>query len=331
MLAKLKLDGFLVSLLAVVALAAVWPAPGATGSALHVEWIASYGISIVFFLYGLTLAPEKMRAGLAKWRVHIAVQLGTFALFPLVVLGFLFLLSAYVPPEVSLGFFYLAALPGTVSSAVAMTSLARGNVPVSIFNATLSSFLGVFVTPLLMAWYMKTTGHSLPLGSVILKIVLLVLVPIALGQIAHRWLSGWAGRNGAWLKLIDRAVILAIVYNSFCDSILAGIWSDHDIMLVVEMIGGSIALFFVIYALMNAVCRLMGFNREDSIACLFCASKKSLATGVPLSKVMFGATPALGLIIAPLMLFHFFQLVIVSVIANRYANDGKAAAVEART
>ncbi|RAV74951.1 bile acid:sodium symporter family protein, partial [Aerococcus loyolae] len=291
-----------------------------------VEWVANYGICVVFFLYGLTLAPEKMRAGLAKWRVHIAVQLATFALFPVVVLAALFLTRAWVPEEVQPGFFYLAALPSTVSSSVAMTSLARGNVPVAIFNATLSAFLGVFLTPVLMAWYMKSTGQSLPLSSVIVKIVLLVLLPTALGQIAHRWLAAWAARNGPWLKLCDRAVILAIVYTSFCASIREGIWSDHDISLVFMMVVASIALFFAIYELMKIPCRLMGLDREDTIACLFCASKKSLATGVPLSKVMFGATPMLGLIIAPLMIFHFFQLVIVSVIANRFARDDATAA-----
>jgi sodium/bile acid cotransporter 7 len=331
MLRKFNIDGFLLAIVAIVAAAIIWPFPGATGGPLHVEWVASYGISIVFFLYGLTLAPEKMRAGLVKWRVHIVVQLATFALFPIVVLALGFFFSSHLPQEVSLGFFYLAALPSTVSSSVAMTSLARGNVPVAIFNATLSAFLGVFLTPILMAWYMKTTGHSLPLETVILKIVLLVLLPTALGQVAHRWLAAWAARNGSWLKMCDRAVILAIVYNSFCDSIKEGVWSAHDASLLVVMIAGVIGLFFIIYFLMKIPCKLLGFDREDTIACLFCSSKKSLATGVPLSKVMFGATPALGLIIAPLMLFHFFQLVIVSVIANRYANDGKAAAVEART
>lgn len=326
MLRKFNIDGFLLSLMGVVLLAIVWSAPGVTGGPLHVEWVANYGICVVFFLYGLTLAPEKMRAGLAKWRVHIAVQLATFALFPIVVLVALFLTRAWVPEEVQLGFFYLAALPSTVSSSVAMTSLARGNVPVAIFNATLSAFLGVFLTPILMAWYMKSTGQSLPLSSVIVKIVLLVLLPTALGQIAHRWLAAWAARNGSWLKLCDRAVILAIVYNSFCDSIKEGIWSDHDISLVFLMVAASIVLFFAIYELMKIPCRLMGLDREDTIACLFCASKKSLATGVPLSKVMFGATPMLGLIIAPLMIFHFFQLVIVSVIANRFARDEATAA-----
>src|SRR5205085_11644670 len=128
--------------------------------------------------YGLTLAPEKLRQGMGHWRLHVTVQLGTFVLFPAVVLILGVPLRSFVPAEVWTGFFFLAAVPSTVSSSVAMTSLAKGNVPVAIFNATLSSFIGVFLTPLLMAWFVATTGESLPLGQVILKVILLVLVPV---------------------------------------------------------------------------------------------------------------------------------------------------------
>lgn len=321
MLAKLNIDTFLLLIIAVVVVAIIYPPLGASGSGLHIEWVASYGISIVFFLYGLTLAPEKMKAGLVKWRVHLVVQAATFGLFPALVLALIFFAQGHVENDVLLGFFYLAALPGTVSSSVAMTSLARGNVPVAIFNATLSAFLGVFLTPLLMAWYMNSTGVSLPLQDVIIKIVALVLVPTALGQIAHHWLKDWAARNNHWLKWCDKSVILAIVYNSFCDSIVEGVWQSDDVLLLGEMIVAAIALFFIVYGLMTVICKLCGFNREDAIACIFCSSKKSLATGVPLAKVMFGATPTLGLILAPLMLFHFFQLVIVSIIANGKARE----------
>lgn len=318
-----SIDGFLAALIAVVLLAIIWPQGGATGGPLHLEWVSTYGIAVVFFLYGLTLASEKMRQGFAKWRVHITVQLGTFVLFPLVVLAAGLFVKDWLTPEVRLGFFYVAALPSTVSSSVAMTSLARGNVPVAIFNASLSSLLGVFLTPLLMAWFVSATGGSMPLGPTILKVVLLVLVPIGLGQIAHHWLAEWALRNNSWIKLIDRGVILAIVYGSFADSIIAGVWSANDVSLIAMMTAGSIVLFFAVYELMKIPCRVLGFDREDTIACLFCASKKSLATGVPLSHVMFGATPALGLILAPLMIFHFLQLVIVSVIANRHAQESR--------
>ncbi len=319
MLRGFKIDGFLIALVIVVAAAMLWPEPGARGGFLHIDWISTYGVAVVFFLYGLTLAPEKMRKGFSHWRLHLTVQLGTFVLFPIVVLALEIPLRNLFPAEVWTGFFFIAALPSTVSSSVAMTSLARGNVPVAIFNATLSSLIGVFVTPLMMAWFAAKTGYGFPLGEVILKVVLLVLLPVVVGQVARHWLAAWATRNGRWLKYADRAIILAIVYGSFSDSMVAGIWSANDLLLVVEMVIGVILLFFIIYGLMKIPCRLLDFDREDTIACLFCASKKSLATGVPVAKLMFGASPMLGLIIAPLMLYHFCQLVIVSVIANRYA------------
>lgn len=325
MFSKIKIDGFVISLVAVVVLAAIWPEPGATGGFLHIEYITSYGLAVVFFLYGLTLAPEKMKAGLMRWPVHVSVQFGTFILFPLIVLGAGFFFRNRVPTEVWLGFLYIAALPSTVSSSVAMTSLARGNVPVAIFNASLSSLLGVFITPLLMAWFVSTAGGSMPVGPVILKVMMLVLVPIAIGQVARHWLHEWAARHNGMIKLVDRGVILAIVYNSFANSMIEQLWSKHDPLVIVEMFVGSIALFYIVYGVMKAICAWIGLDREDTIACVFCASKKSLATGVPLAAVIFGQVPGLGLIIAPIMIFHFSQLVIVSVIAGRYAEEDERA------
>ena len=320
-LKSLPLDGFLVSLIAAVALAAIWPTPGISGGVLHVDWVSSYGIAVVFLLYGLTLSPEKMWAGMVHWRLHMAVQLGTFVLFPAVILAIGPLVAPHLPAPTWTGFFYLAVLPSTVSSSVAMTSLARGNIPAAIFNASLSSIIGVFITPLMMAWYIHSSGGTMPLGHVLQKVMLLVLLPIIIGQAFHRPLLSWTARHLKRIKLADRAVIIVIVYNSFCDSITGGVWSTRDIGLLAGIAIGVIALFFLVYGLMHIPCAVLGFDREDRIACLFCASKKSLATGVPLARIIFGATPALGQIIVPLILFHFFQLVIVSVIAARFARD----------
>lgn len=319
------IDGFLLALVAVVALAIIFPGPGATGGVLHMNDVATYGVGVIFFLYGLTLAPEKMKLGVRHWRLHLCVQLSTFVLFPVVVLTLGTPLKSFVPEPVWIGFFYIAALPSTVSSSVAMTSLAHGNVPAAIFNATLSSLIGVFATPLLMAWFLSTSGVSMPLLPVLGKIVLLVLLPIIVGQLARLRLGGWATRHNKRIKLADRAIILAIVYNSFSDSMVEGVWQHHDTALIVGIVVGVILLFFIIYGLMMIPCRLLGFDLPDRIACLFCGSKKSLATGVPLAPIIFGAHPALGLIIAPIMLYHFCQLVIVSVIANRYARVATAA------
>ncbi len=318
-----SIDGFLIGLAVVVGAAILFPAPGASHGILHMDLIATYGIAVVFFLYGLTLAPEKLHEGAVNWRVHLIVQLSTFVLFPLIVLALLSVFGWTLPPPTSTGFFYIAALPSTVSSSVAMTSLARGNVPAAIFNATLSSLIGVFATPVLMAWFAATTGETVPLLPVIAKVVGLVLMPIVVGQVARHWLHGWASRHIKTIRLADRAIILAIVYNSFSNSMVEGIWGGHDLTFLLVMIAGVVLLFAVIYSIISIPCRVFSFNRADTIASLFCGSKKSLATGVPMARLIFGQSPALGLIIAPIMLYHFFQLIIVGVIANRYA---KAAA-----
>ena len=316
---RFSFDGFLLALVAVVVAAVLVPQLGMTGGPLHFDLVATYGIAVVFFLYGLTLAPDKLRKGAAHWRLHLTIQLATFALFPAVVFLLLLPVGSMLPAALVTGFLYLAALPSTVSSSVALTSLARGNVPIAIFNATLSSIIGVFATPALMAWFASTTGEPLPLVPVITKIVLLVLVPMGLGQIARIWLRDWAARNLKTIRLADRVIILAIVFNAFSDSIIGGVWAGPDFFMLMSMAVGVVVIFGVVWFVLKLACRLLAFDVPDTIACLFCGSVKSLATGVPLARLMFGSDPALGLIIAPIMLYHVFQLVVLGLAANRYA------------
>ena len=316
---RLKLDPFIPALMAIVGLAVVWPDPGVSGGPLHADVLATYGIAVIFFLYGLTLAPEHLLQSAGHWRVHLVVQLATFVLFPALVLLSLPLLEGVFPREVLLGLFFLAALPSTVSSSVAMTSLARGNVPVAIFNASISSLLGVFITPLLMAWYLHATGSSLPLEDVILKLLVMVVLPLVVGQAARPLVRDLVARHKRVVRFADRAVILIIVYNSFCDSVAEGVWRGQDVSVLAEMAAYVIALFFAVYGLVGGVCRLMGLSVADRIATQFCASKKSLATGLPMAGVIFGATAQLSFVIAPLMMFHFLQLVIVSFLAAGFA------------
>lgn len=320
-----RLDWFILSLLAAVVAAAIWPEPGRTGGILQWQWVTTYGVSVVFFLYGLTLAPERMKEGLGRWQAHIAVVFSTFGLFPLVVLIMETLLPNLLPKPAMVGFFYVAALPSTVSSSVAMTSLARGNVPIAIFNATISSLVGVIMTPLLMAWYMQSSGAPVPLLPTIGKVVLLVLLPIAVGQIARIRLGDWAKRQNHWIKLADRMVIVAIVYGAFCNSVANGVWSRNNPSVVVEILAGVVSLFFIVYTLTKLLALFLGLNREDSIAVQFCGSKKSLAAGVPLASVIFAGNPNVGLIIVPIMLYHFSQLLIVSFIASRHAQHSDSA------
>lgn len=321
LLARIGIDGFLLGLVSMVALAWVLPDFGKSGGHLRMDAITVYGVALVFLLYGLTLPPERMKAGLVNWRLHLLVQTSTFLLFPALAWGAALALGGRIAPDLMLGFFFLAALPSTISSSVAMTSIARGNVAGAIFNATLSSLLGVVLTPLWVNWYLSTSGASLDLGKVLLKIVLLVLLPIVLGQVLRPWLRGWIERNMKWLKSLDRLIILLIVFNSFSDSVAEGVWEGQGSGFVAQALGGALVLFAFVFLLLRLVCRALGFNREDAIAGVFCGTKKSLATGVPMAKIMFGASPVLGLIIAPTILYHLIQLIAAGIIARRWQDE----------
>jgi sodium/bile acid cotransporter 7 len=218
-----------------------------------------------------------------------------------------------------LGLFFLCALPSTVSSSVTLTAAARGSVPVAVFNATLSSLLGVVLTPFWIGLKLKSSGQSLPLGPVILDLLLWLVLPFVVGQCARPLVGAFVARHRRRLGLLDRATILLLVYTSFCDSVSGGVWTAQS----PAALALTLALCCVLLAAMllgsSALGRALGLAVEDRIALVFCGSKKTLASGVPMARVMFGATPSLGVILLPILIYHPLQLVVCGWLASRYA------------
>jgi sodium/bile acid cotransporter 7 len=247
----------------------------------------------------------------------LVVQSCTFLLFPL--LGLILVAPLRLPPGLEMGFFYLCALPSTVSSSVAMTAAARGNVAAALFNATLSSLLGVFLTPLWVGLKLKTTGQTLPLGDVLIDLAIWLVLPLVVGQVFRRWLAVWAARHKKLINIADRLTILMLVYTSFCDSMLWGVWSGKRINSVVCSLIGSLILFWVVLGIVGFVCDWLGFSWPDRIAAVFCGSKKTLASGVPMAQLMFGGNPQLSLILLPIIVYHPMQLIICGALASRWS------------
>lgn len=315
---KWKPDWFMAGMIAAVGLAWVFPGPGATGGWLKPELLNKLGVATIFFLNGVSLSFAAMRAGAMRWPVHITVQSATYVLFPLAGIAMVAAGGGLIAPELATGFFFLCAAPSTVSSSVAMTSAARGNVPVAIFNATLSSVLGIVVTPLLVGWQLRTAGKGAPLGEVILDLVLWLLLPLVLGQASRRWLAEWAAGNKKLIHRVDRGTILFIIYTSFCDSIVRGIWSGR-MEIIIAAAAGGLVLFYVVFYAVGGIARVAKFEDGDRIAAIFCGSKKSIAAGVPMAQLIFAGDPRLGVILLPLMIYHPLQLVICGVLAGRWA------------
>lgn len=320
---KLKIDWFLIGMATATFLAWLFPAPGAAGGWLHPELLTKGGIALIFFLHGVALSFAALKGGILRWPLHLVVQTSTFLVFPILGFGLNALLGQHVSPELKLGFFYLCALPSTVSSSVAMTAAARGNVPGALFNATLSSLIGVFLTPLWIALVLKSSGQSQSLGPVIIDLVEWLVLPLVIGQLSRPLLAHWASRNKAVINKADRGTILILVYTSFCDSFKQGIWSGHGWTMLVVVLGGALALFTLAMLIMKLMSGALKFSREDQIAAMFCGSKKTLASGVPMARLIFGAHAGVGMILLPIMIYHPLQLVICGVLAQRWSHEDR--------
>lgn len=317
-----RIDPFLIALVVAAALAFVLPAPGSAGQI--VDALTKAAIALLFFLQGVRLQRAAVIAGMTHWRLQLLTLACTFVLFP--VLGFALRWAApgLLSDTLWLGILYLCTLPSTVQSSIAFTSVAKGNVGAAICAATASNLLGIFITPLLVAALLNLHGTATgaPVEQ-IRSIVLQLLVPFVAGQIASRWLRPWALRHATLLSFTDRGSIILVVYSAFSAAVLAGAWSGLKAIELAKILGLSALLLAVVLMSSRALSRAFGFAREDEITVVFCGSKKSLATGVPMANILFPAA-TVGLVILPVMVFHQLQLMVCAVIANRYAANAPA-------
>ena len=224
LLARAGLDWFLLGLVGVVGLAYFFPHVGSKASPLPWAGLIQLGISAIFFFYGLRLSPDKLRAGMRNWRLHVLVQLTTFGLFPLLALAVRPAFAAGNGPLLWRSIFFLCALPSTVSTSVVMVSIARGNLPAAIFNASLSGLLGIGLTPLWTGLVLHTGAAGVPLGRLVLNLGVQVVLPVAAGVLLNGRLGTWAEAHRAQLRTSDQVIILLIVFTAFCESFATGVF-----------------------------------------------------------------------------------------------------------
>ncbi|ETF00363.1 membrane protein [Advenella kashmirensis W13003] len=317
LLRLLKIDRFTLLLIIAVIIASVLPAHG-RGMPVA-ELVTNLAIALLFFLHGSRLSRQAIIAGATHWRLHLVIFSCTFILFPL--LGELLrpVLEPMLTPDLYKGVLYLCVLPATVQSAIAFTSIARGNIPAAVCSASSSSILGIFITPMLVNLLIADTNASTDPHQAlhaIWLITLQLLVPFALGHFSRPWTSAFIGRHGSLMKFVDQGSILLVVYVAFSEAVNEGLWHKTPVQALVALVIVSIVLLALVLVLTALIGRLFGFSLEDRITLVFCGSKKSLASGLPMAQVLF-AGQAVGAIVLPLMIFHQIQLMVCAVIAAK--------------
>ena len=310
---RLRLDPFILALVTTLVAASLLPVRGQAAEALSLA--ARIVIAVLFFLHGAKLSREAMLAGIAHWRMHLTVLAVSFLLFPLLGIGADAL--PFLSEPMALGVLFLCCLPSTVQSSIAFTSIARGNIAAAVCSASASNLLGMVLTPLLVGVLMHTQGAGLSwsVGGAVLSQLLL---PFVAGQVARPWVQGWIEPHARAVNIIDRGSILLVVYSAFSQAVTDGAWTRVSAGELAVMALVCAALLAIVLATTVFGARALNFAKEDEIAIVFCGSKKSLVTGAPMAAILFAPAVA-GLMILPLMLYHQMQLIVCSVIAQRYA------------
>jgi len=315
LLRRLRIDTYILAILGMVAVAAILPARGVGQDILDI--VVHAAIALLFFLYGARISRQAIWAGILHWRLQALVFATTFVLFPLIGLAITALVAGHLDDGLVTGLMFVCLLPSTVQSSIAFTSIARGNVPAALCCASLSNLAGVVVTPLLATMFLRAgAAGNLSLDS-IGDIALQILLPFLIGQAARPWLGRWLERHRTLTMLVDRGSILLVVYSAFSAGVVAGIWSRVTPQSLALVLLLDVAMLAIVLAITTTASRLLRFSSEDEIAIVFCGSKKSMASGLPMANILFPAS-AVGLIVLPLMLFHQLQLMVCAALARRY-------------
>jgi len=201
-----------------------------------------------------------------------------------------------------------------------MVSIAKGNIPAAIFNASISGIIGIVITPLWMGLFIDDMQTDFDFTEIYMKLVLQILAPVILGLLLQRFWGGFIQKHTKKLTLFDKSIILLIIYKSFATSFTDGVFSGVSLFDLAILVVGVLFLFVLVYMLTGRIATALGFSIEDRITAQFCGTKKSLVHGTVFSKIIFGGMPGLGLVLLPLMLFHASQIMIISAIASRFAN-----------
>ncbi len=309
-------DDFTLMLVATVVIATLLPAQGVV--ARFFDGFTTFAIGLLFFLHGAKLSRDAIRAGITHWRLHLLVFACTFVLFPVLGVALKPLLQPLVTPALYTGILFLCVLPATVQSAIAFTSMARGNIPAAVCSASASTMLGVFVTPVLVGLVVLPNAAAASSFDSIVRIVLQLMLPFVAGHLLRPWISGWLHRRKQILGLVDRGSILLVVYTAFSAAVIEGLWKQVPMLALAGLLVACAVLLGIALFLTGWFARRLGFDKADEITIVFCGSKKSLASGIPMAKVLFPAH-LVGATVLPLMLFHQMQLMVCAVLAQRYA------------
>ena len=266
-------------------------------------WINPALVGIMMGLSGFTLNTSKLQSQAANLGAIGLVLISIFVIAPLAAYYLAILFQPEGNPHFLTAVMILAAQASSLASALALTVLSRGNQEIALIFTLLSSSFTVIMTPLILKLSLGA-NVEFPVANMILKMLQVVILPVALGQIIRRyiWEKSQPYING--IRIAPQIIILIFVYSGF--SVATGqIKGDTEIAIRIVLISALLHIFLLAWNFFMSL--LLRFDSATSTAVVFSGSQKTLPNGIYLWEKFFGDNPIGAL---PLVIYHLIQLVV---------------------
>ena len=321
-LSFLKRQMLPVGLLCAAAVGLAWPDPGRYMGTLPTQYVA---VSIIFFCSGLLLRTDEIQAAFSAWR---ASGWGIVSiLFATPVIGVVIAFQVPVQSDFQLGLALFCCMPTTLSSGIALTQQARGNVALALLLTVSTNLLGIFTVPFVLAHLLGALGKvELSALDLLVKLCLTILLPLSAGRCARRYVATWAGRNRTRITSISNLALISVPWMKFSESSAA--LAEVALGSLVVLIAAGLAIHMLYLGMNAAVCGSLGVEVAARKAVVLLASQKTLPVAMTVLALIpeeVLASDIKGLVAIPCITFHLGQIFLDAVVATRWAAvDGTA-------
>ncbi len=278
---RLKDNVFYIVLIATLLLAAI--TPGVAAKLQDVGYLSTICIMLMYFSMGLNTDTGALLHGLSNWRLIVFVQAILFCLAPL----YAFLLYSISVPfsgkDAAIGLLFIGCIPTTITSCIMLTEKFGGDSVGALYNSVTSQILGVFITPLLLSFFLSTQYSVItPFSSVLKSLTIKMFIPFCAGQLARPVRSVF----GQVPKMISFYGIFFILYMNLGHAIHQGNFIDQLSAMVYPLLG-SVVLCFLLLVSIVVISGWLKFSFPERICGIFTGAHKTLGMGIPLATIYF--------------------------------------------
>ena len=216
-------------------------------------------------------------------------------------------------------------MPTTLSSGIALTQQARGNVALALLLTVSTNLLGIFTVPFVLAHLLGAVGQvELSAVELLVKLCLTILLPLSAGRYVRRFVASWVGHHRSRITSISNLALISVPWMKFSESSAA--LAQIALLSLAVLIAAGLAIH-ILYLVLNAVvCGSLGVEAAARKAVVLLASQKTLPVAMTVLALIpeeVLASDVKGLVAIPCITFHLGQIFIDAVVATRWGAAGE--------